>query len=331
MLSIKLIAVGSLMLIAAELAPAQQPTTLNIQDGQVIPLWSGAAPGALGTEDRDIPVITVYLPRTMSPNTPAVIVCPGGGYVQLAMNHEGRQVASYLNSLGIAAFVLRYRLGPRYHHPVELGDAQRAIRTLRSHAAEWRLDPARVGIMGFSAGGHLAMTASTRFDAGIPTATDPVEHVSSRPDFVVLGYPVISLTETWTHQGSKTNLLGNSPDPELAKSLSGEQAVKKDTPPTFIFQTNADTTVPAENSVYYYLALRKMAVPAEMHIFEKGPHGVGLANDDAALSEWSKLLRVSRVLRAIRPPREWQLSRCARTGPQMFPCDRHRTDFQVTV
>jgi acetyl esterase/lipase len=278
------------MLIAAQLAPAQQQTTLNIQDGQVIPLWSGAAPGALGTEDRDIPVITVYLPRTMSPNTPAVIVCPGGGYVQLAMNHEGRQVASYLNSLGIAAFVLRYRLGPRYHHPVELGDAQRAIRMLRSHAAEWRLDPARIGIMGFSAGGHLAMTASTGFDAGVPAATDPVEHVSSRPDFVVLGYPVISLTETWTHQGSKTNLLGNSPDPELAKSLSGEQAVKKDTPPTFIFQTNADTTVPAENSVYYYLALRKMGVPAEMHIFEKGPHGVGLANDDAALSEWSKLL-----------------------------------------
>jgi acetyl esterase/lipase len=278
------------MLIAAQPAPAQQQTTLNIQDGQVIPLWSGAAPGALGTEDRDIPVITVYLPRTMSPNTPAVIVCPGGGYVQLAMNHEGRQVAGYLNSLGIAAFVLRYRLGPRYHHPVELGDAQRAIRILRSHAAEWRLDPARIGIMGFSAGGHLAMTASTRFDAGIPAATDPVEHVSSRPDFVVLGYPVISLTEAWTHQGSKTNLLGNSPDPELAKSLSGEQAVKKDTPPTFIFQTNADTTVPAENSVYYYLALRKMGVPAEMHIFEKGPHGVGLANDDAALSEWSKLL-----------------------------------------
>lgn len=290
MISGRVIALGSLMLIAAQLAAAQQPTTLNIQDGQVIPLWSGPAPGALGTEERDIPVITVYLPRTMAPNTPAVIVCPGGGYVQLAMNHEGRQVASYLNSLGIAAFVLRYRLGPRYHHPVELGDAQRAIRILRSHAAEWRLDPARIGIMGFSAGGHLAMTASTRFDAGNPTATDPVEHVSSRPDFVVLGYPVISLTETWTHQGSKTNLLGNSPDPELAKSLSGEQAVKKDTPPTFIFQTNADTTVPAENSVYYYLALRKMGVPAEMHIFEKGPHGVGLANDDAALSEWSKLL-----------------------------------------
>jgi acetyl esterase/lipase len=268
----------------------QQPTTLTIQDSQTLPLWTGAAPGALGKEDADIPAITVFLPRTMSQNTPAVVVCPGGGYVQLAMNHEGRQVASYLNSLGVAAFVLRYRLGPRYHHPIELGDAQRALRTLRSHAADWRLDPSRIGIMGFSAGGHLAMTAATHFDAGVTAAADAVDRVSSRPDFVILGYPVISMTETWTHEGSKTNLLGSTPDPALARSLSGEQAVSKDTPPTFIFHTNADTAVPAENSVYYYLALRKMGVTAELHIFEKGPHGVGLANEDAALSEWSKLL-----------------------------------------
>jgi len=152
---------------AARVSPApQQQTTLSIQDGQTLPLWSGAAPGALGKEEADIPVITVFLPRTMSQNTPAVVLCPGGGYVQLAMNHEGRQVANYLNSLGIAAFVLRYRLGPRYQHPIELGDAQRAIRTLRSHAADWRLDPSRIGIMGFSAGGHLAMTAATHFDPG---------------------------------------------------------------------------------------------------------------------------------------------------------------------
>ena len=266
----------------------QQPASL--QDGQVIPLWPGPAPGALGTADTDIPAITVFLPRAMTQITPAVIVCPGGGYQSLAMNHEGRQVASYLNSLGIAAFVLRYRLGPRYHHPIELGDAQRAVRTLRSHAPEWRLDPARIGIMGFSAGGHLAMSASTHFDAGNSSAADSVERAGSRPDFTVLGYPVISMTESWTHQGSKNNLLGNNPDPELAKNLSGEQAVTGETPPTFVFQTNADTTVPAENSVYYYLALRKAGVPAEMHIFEKGPHGVGLANDDPALSEWSKLL-----------------------------------------
>jgi acetyl esterase/lipase len=275
---------GSVLMGAAQQAPAP------LQDGQTLPLWSGPAPGALGSADSDIPAITVYLPRNVTANTPSVIVCPGGGYVNLAMNHEGRQVANYLNSLGFAAFVLRSRLGPRYRHPIELGDAQRAIRTVRSHAKDWRLDPARIGILGFSAGGHLAMTASTRFDAGKPDASDLVERAGSRPDFAVLGYPVITMTETWTHQGSKNSLLGANPDPALAKELSGEQAVTKDTPPTFLFHTNADTAVPAENSVYYYLALRKAGVPAELHIFEKGGHGVGLANEDTALSEWSKLL-----------------------------------------
>jgi acetyl esterase/lipase len=269
---------------------AAQPSSSTLRDGQTIALWAGPAPGALGTDESDIPTLTVYLPRAMTPNTPAVIVCPGGGYVSLAANHEGRQVANFLNSLGVAAFVLRYRLGPRYHHPIELGDAQRAIRTLRAHAGDWRIDPARLGILGFSAGGHLAMSASTQFDAGHAGATDAIERASSRPDFSILGYPVISLTEAWTHQGSRTNLLGSTPDPALAKSLSGENAVTRETPPTFIFHTNADTTVPAENSVSYYLALRKAGVPAEVHIFEKGPHGVGLANDDAALSEWSKLM-----------------------------------------
>jgi acetyl esterase/lipase len=281
-------------------AAAQQPP-LPIQDGQVIPLWTGPAPGALGSADTDIPTITVNLPRTVRANTPAVVVCPGGGYQGLASNHEGRQVASYLNSLGVAAFVLRYRLGPRYHHPIELGDAQRAIRLLRSHATDWRLDPARIGIMGFSAGGHLAMTASTRFDTGAVDAADTVDRAGSRPDFAVLGYPVISMTEEWTHKGSRTNLLGEKFDPELAKSLSGERAVTKETPPTFLFQTNEDTAVPAENSVYYFLALRKAGVPAEMHVFERGPHGVGLGNDDAALSEWSTLLanwlRVQKVIK----------------------------------
>ena len=281
---------AALALILWATSGAAQQAPLPIQDGQVLQLWSGPAPGALGSDASDVPALTIFLPRTMTANTPAVIVCPGGGYVNLASNHEGRQVASYLNSLGIAAFVLRSRLGPRYHHPIELGDAQRAIRMLRTHAADWRLDPARIGIMGFSAGGHLAMTASTKFDAGNAAAADMVDRSGSRPDFTVLGYPVISMIEAWTHQGSKTNLLGADADAELARSLSGELTVTKQTPPTFLFHTNADTAVPAENSVYYYLALRKAGVPAEMHIFEKGPHGVGLANDDAALSEWSKLL-----------------------------------------
>lgn len=269
-------------------AAAQRP--LPIQDGQTIPLWSGTAPGALGTDTTDIPAVMVFLPRNVAPNTPAIIVCPGGSYQRLASNHEGRQVANYLNSMGIAAFVLRYRLGPRYHHPIELGDAQRAIRLVRSHAAEWNLDVARIGIMGFSAGGHLAMSASTHFDNGNRDANDPVERVGSRPDLAILGYPVISMTEPWTHAGSRTALLGANPDPQLAASLSGEKSVIKNTPPTFIFQTNEDATVPAENAVYYFLALRKAGVPAELHVFERGPHGVGLANDDPALSEWSKLL-----------------------------------------
>jgi acetyl esterase/lipase len=276
--------------VAASAAFAQPLPPLPIQDGQIIPLWPNGAPGAQGTGDKDIPTITVYLPRSTRAGMTAVIVAPGGGYVNLAMNHEGRQVANYMNSQGVIAFVLKYRLGPKYHHPIELGDAQRALRTLRANAAAWRINPDRIGIMGFSAGGHLAMSASTHFDAGKADAADPIDRVSSRPDFSILGYPVISLIAPWTHKGSKNALLGPDADPALAKSLSGEESVTKDTPPTFIFQTNADTTVPAENATYYYLALRKNGVPAEMHIFEKGPHGVGLAMDDPALSEWSKLL-----------------------------------------
>ena len=277
------------LLVAAATTVQAQPSPALV-DGQIVPLWTGAAPGALGSDESDIPALTVYLPRTMTAATPAMIVCPGGAYARLASNHEGRQVAAYLNSLGMAAFVLRYRLGPRYHHPIELGDAQRAIRTLRSRAAEWRLDPTRIGIIGFSAGGHLAMSASTMFDSGDPKAVDAIERVGSRPDFAVLGYPVISMTAAWTHQGSKQNLLGANPDADLAKRLSGEFAVTKATPQTFIFHTNEDTVVPVENSVHYFLALRQAGIPAEMHVFEKGPHGVGLANDDAALSPWSGLL-----------------------------------------
>jgi acetyl esterase/lipase len=197
--------------------------------------------------------------------------------------------------------VLRYRLGPQYHHPIELGDAQRAIRMVRSRAAEWHIAPDRIGFMGFSAGGHLASSASTHFDAGKADAADAIDRVSSRPDFAVLGYPVISFVEPWTHQGSKTNLLGEHPDPALARSLSSETQVTASTPPTFIYHTNADTTVPVENAVAYFLALRKAGIPAEMHVFKDGRHGSGLALQDPALSEWPTLLanwlRVSGLLK----------------------------------
>jgi acetyl esterase/lipase len=261
-----------------------------LQEPQTIPLWDGPAPGAQGSAPEDVPTLTIFMPNNTTGPMTAVVIAPGGAYRALASNHEGRQPANLFNSLGVAAFVLKYRLGPKYHHPVELGDAQRAIRIVRARAAEWHIAPDRIGIMGFSAGGHLASTASTHFDAGNAAASDPIDRVSSRPDFAILGYPVISLTEPWTHQGSKTNLLGQNPDDALARSLSNETQVTAQTPPTFLFHTNADTTVPVENSVAYFLALRKAGVPAELHVFKDGAHGLGLAQQDPALSEWPRTL-----------------------------------------
>jgi acetyl esterase/lipase len=279
-----------LVIFAASTAAQPPAAPPLLQEPQTLLLWPAGAPGALGQDDRDKPAITVYMPPITTGPMTAVIIAPGGSYARLSMNNEGRLPASYLNSLGIAAFVLRYRLGPAYHHPIELGDAQRAIRTVRSRAAEWHIAPDRIGIMGFSAGGHLASSASTHVEEGKADATDPVDRVSSRPDFAVLGYPVISFVEPFTHQGSKTNLLGENPDPALARSLSSETQVTASTPPTFIYHTNADTVVPVENAVAYFLALRKAAVPAEMHVFRNGPHGSGLAQQDPALAEWPRLL-----------------------------------------
>jgi acetyl esterase/lipase len=250
-------------------------------------LWPNGAPGALGTADVDKPSITPYLAK--SPIGTAVIVCPGGSYMHLAMDHEGVQVAKWLNSLGISAFVLQYRLGPKYHHPAMINDAQRAIRTVRSRAAALHIQPDRIGIWGFSAGGHLASTAATHFDTGDPNATDPIDRAGSRPDFAILAYPVISFGE-FAHVGSRDNLLGKNPDPKLVEDLSNDLRVTAQTPPTFLFHTTADATVPVENSVRFYLALRKAGVPAEMHIFQNGPHGVGLAPTDATLSAWGGLL-----------------------------------------
>jgi acetyl esterase/lipase len=276
-------AAALLLLITAELAFGQ--------DSETIRLWPGNAPGALGTEDKDIPTLTIYSAYGKNTSGTAVIVCPGGGYGALAMNHEGRQIANYLNSFGVTAFVLKYRLGPKYHHPVELGDAQRAIRLVRSRAKDFNIEPDRVGLWGFSAGGHLASSAGTHFDSGDPHAPDPIDRLGSRPDFLVLAYPVISFTTPYTHKGSLKNLLGDNPDPELVKSLSSELQVTAQTPPTFLFTTSGDTGVPAENSILFYMALHKAGVPAEMHIFEKGPHGVGLGGMDPALEEWPRLLQ----------------------------------------
>jgi acetyl esterase/lipase len=272
---------------AAAQTPAPAPSPLSA-DTRTFPLWEGAAPGAAGIEDADVPTLTLYPAR--QPNGTVVIVAPGGGYGALAMNHEGRQVANWLNAMGVTAFVLKYRLGPRYRHPVMLGDAQRAVRLVRSRAAEFGVQPDRVGLMGFSAGGHLVSTAATKFDAGNPSAADPVDRAGSRPDFLILGYPVISMVQTFTHTGSVRNLLGESPSPELLRELSGELHVTAETPPTFLFHTTTDTGVPPENSIVFYQALVRNGVPAEMHLFATGPHGVGLALHDPALSYWPTLL-----------------------------------------
>jgi acetyl esterase/lipase len=268
-------------LLSVTLVCAQRPVTPPPAEL----LWPGGAPGAVGADDADKPAITVYLPAGRRTAT-AVVVCPGGGYGALAIDHEGHQVARWFNSIGVAAFVLKYRLGPRYRHPIQLGDAQRAIRTVRSRAAQYAIAADRIGIMGFSAGGHLASTAATHFDGGNAAAPDPVDRAGSRPDFAILGYPVISFTTEFTHQGSRRNLLGDNPDPELVKLLSNELQVTRETPPTFLFHTNEDRGVPPENSVLFYLALRKAGVPAELHVYEKGPHGVGLAATDATLGTW---------------------------------------------
>jgi acetyl esterase/lipase len=262
--------------------PSAEPRTMT--------LWEGKAPGALGDTDSDRPTITWYAASSKTKPTAAVIVFPGGGYSHLATNHEGRQVANWLNTAGITAFVVRYRLGPRYHHPTELGDAQRAIRLVRARAKEFGVLPDKIGVLGFSAGGHLASTTETHFDSGNPQAVDPIDRVSSRPDFAVLAYPVISFTAEYTHGGSRKSLLGENPSPELLKELSSELNVTAQTPPTFLFSSSTDTVVPPENSVAFYLALHKAGVPAELHIFEYAPHGVGLDLADTAVGEWSHLL-----------------------------------------
>jgi acetyl esterase/lipase len=265
--------------------------TLGSGDAPKVELiWPKGAPGALGSEERDKPSLTIYLPTADKANGTAVVVCPGGGYGGLAIGHEGKDPAEWLNRHGIAAFVVRYRLGPRYHHPAPMQDAQRALRSVRGRAKEWSLDPKRIGIWGFSAGGHLASTVATHFDDGKPDADDPIERVSCRPDFAILCYPVITMRPPYVHAGSRHNLLGDKPEEALVDNLCNDKQVTEKTPPTFLFHTTEDTVVLPENSIFFYQALRKKKVPAELHIYEKGPHGVGLAAGRGAVSAWPEQL-----------------------------------------
>jgi len=249
------------------------------------PLWPGDAPGALGKEPKDIPTLTPFYPDAGKASGAAMVICPGGGYGGLAP-HEGEGYARWLNEQGITAFVLKYRLGSAgYRHPVMLQDAARALRLVRANADAWKVDPKRLGIMGSSAGGHLASTLLTHFDAGKPEDADPVERVSSRPDVGILCYAVITMGK-FTHQGSKNNLLGTNPPPALVEELSNELRVTQDTPPCFVWHTFEDTAVPVENSMQFAAALRQAGVPFDLHIYQKGGHGMGLGSREYDSTKW---------------------------------------------
>jgi acetyl esterase/lipase len=267
----------AILLIAASAASQPAPVQLPRLE---FPLWTGDAPGALGKAEKDIPTLTPYFAPPAKASGASMIICPGGGYAALAP-HEGFHYALWLNEKGITGFVLKYRLGSNgYRHPAMMQDVQRAIRYVRANAGKWGLDPNRIGVMGSSAGGHLASTALTHFDAGDQNAADPIDRVSSRPNLGILCYPVITMGAD-THGGSKLNLLGDNPDPKLVEFLSNEKQVSRDTPPTFIFHTYEDTAVKLENPMEFAAALRRNGVPFAFHIYTKGRHGIGLGS-----AEW---------------------------------------------
>ena len=242
-----------------------------------IPLWPDGAPGALGARTNDIPTLTPYLPDQTNATGAAMVICPGGAYAGLAP-HEGNDYALWLNQHGVTGFVLKYRLGSSgYHYPAEFQDVTRAIRWVRAHAADYKIDPHRIGIMGSSAGGHLSSMVLTHFDSGDTNSPDPVERQSSRPDIGILCYPVITMGE-FTHRGSRNSLLGTNQSPEMVKYLSSELQVTPNTPPCFLWTTFEDRTVPMENSMMFADALRKNRVPFDLHIYQKGGHGMGLGD-----------------------------------------------------
>lgn len=270
-----------------------------------MPLWPDTAggepgaPGAVGNAPGDRPELIVYrAPKaagaTAASPTAAVVIVPGGGYGHLASGHEGTAIAEWFNSMGVTAGICMYRhrnSGSGYGHPHPLLDAHRAVRLMRAHAGEWGVDPERVGIIGFSAGGHLAASVSTTKGIESDAAEDAVDRQSSRPDFAILCYPVIALGRDYTHLGSQRNLLGNDADAELLTSLSPDNRVTAETPPTFLFHTTADTGVSPKNSLVYYQALLEKGVPAELHIFENGKHGVGLATEIEGTQAWPELCK----------------------------------------
>ena len=272
----------------------------------VLPLWPEGVPGAkpgLGAEHHDggsianvsEPTLTVYAPAVDRPNGTAVIVCPGGGYTRLSAQREGVQYANWLGTLGVTAFVLKYRL-QEFGHPAPLQDVLRAVRLVRSRAAEFKVSPDRIGVMGSSAGGHLAASAGTLFDHPAGRTGAALDAVNARPDFLLLLYPVITMADPAAHAGSRRSLLGAAPAPELLRLLSVEQQVTAATPPTLLIHTQEDKSVPVENSILFFQALTRAGVPAEMYLFEHGGHGMGMKAGLGTSSEWPR--RAEEWLRA---------------------------------
>lgn len=285
-LLIPVLAFASLLPLSAaeKTAPTPYPLILG-----PIRLWTGDAPGALGQRPQDIPTLTPFPADPAKRTGATMLILPGGGYGNLA-EHEGTGYAEFFAAHGITAYVLKYRLGSNgYRHPIMLGDAARALRMVRSFARRDGLDPARIGVIGSSAGGHLCSTLVTHFEAGKPDAADPIERESSRPDLGILCYPVISLLE-FAHAGSRKNLLGENPAPELVRFLSNELQVTKDTPPCFLWHTVEDKTVPVENSLLFASALRSAGVPFSLHIYEKGAHGLGFGRPGKEAPPWAEQL-----------------------------------------
>jgi acetyl esterase/lipase len=259
---------------------------------QTVRLWPGDAPEAKGKACEDTPTLTIFEPRGGSGNGSAVVVLPGGSYVGLAATHEGREVADWFTARGFRAFILSYRLSSHgYLLPVPLLDARRAIQTVRARALDYHIDPNRIVVIGFSAGGHLAALSATQFVAGNPDAEDAMDRVSSRPDYLVLGYPWIGAISSDTSHLSYCKLFNVMDGCEaLRAAYSPDLFVSRETPPTFLFHTFNDQTVPVEQGLRFYEALVKAGVQAELHIFANGPHGVGLGASDAALDQWPNLL-----------------------------------------
>jgi acetyl esterase/lipase len=271
-------------------AAGQSDMQAALPHGQIQYLWPGGAPGAVGTDEQDKPHLEIFSGAGAVNAHTAVIVCPGGGYTHLAYEKEGTRIAEWLNLRGITAFVLTYRLAPRYRYPAPILDGERSVRWVRSHASDYSIDPQRIGMWGFSAGGHLVGIVGTHFDAGNPAAPDPVERASDRPDFVISFYGGLTLQPGIAKPTAMQSLLGPNPSPQLKEDMSPDKHVTAQTPPYFLYATTTDQSVPVLSSVVFYTALVRAGVPAELHIFEEGPHGTALAQGYPELSAWPGLL-----------------------------------------